>query len=88
MNREHPRRLGFGALAMLAALTTLTVALVAAAGAAGQSGEDADWSTVNGTLDGQRYTPLTQIDGSNVKGLKVAWRFRVAKTLGWNYPSS
>jgi alcohol dehydrogenase (cytochrome c) len=82
MNREHRRRLGFGALATLAALTALAVALVAPTGSAGQSGEDADWPTVNGTLDGQRYSPLTQIDTSNVKGLKVAWRFRVAKTLG------
>ncbi len=87
MNHEHRRRLAFGALATLALLAALSVALVAPGGSAGQSGEDADWPTVNGTLDGQRYSPLTQIDTSNVKGLKVAWRFRVPKTLGSeNYP--
>ncbi len=46
-----------------------------------QSGDDVEWPTVAGTLDGQRYSPLTAIDTSNVTGLKVAWRFRV-KTLG------
>jgi PQQ-dependent dehydrogenase (methanol/ethanol family) len=87
MNREHRGRLAFGAFATLALLTTLSVALVAPAGSARQSGKDADWPTVNGTLDGQRYSPLTQINASNVKGLKVAWRFRVTKTLGSeNYP--
>src|SRR6266446_1090067 len=87
MNRGHRGRLGLAAFATLAALTTLTVALVAPAGSAGQPGEDVDWPTVNGTLDGQRYSPLTQIDRSNVKGLKVAWRFRVKTTLGSeNYP--
>ena len=82
MNRKHRRGLAFGALATLALATTLSVALIAPARSAGQAGEDSEWPTVNGTLDGQRYSPLTQIDTSNVKGLKVAWRFRVAKTLG------
>jgi len=91
MNRLHGRRgwLGPGALSTFAALAALTVVLVApasSAGSAGQSGEDADWSTVGGTLDGQRYSPLTQIDTSNVKGLKVAWRFRVATPGSENYP--
>src|SRR5258708_23828707 len=87
MNREHRGRLGIGAFATLVALTALTVALVAPHASAGQSGEDVDWPTVNGTLDGQRYSPLTQIDAANVKGLKVAWRFRVKTTLGSeNYP--
>jgi len=83
MNREHAswRWLGLGSLSALAALAALTVALVAPAGSAGQSTGDVDWPTVNGTLDGQRYSPLTQIDTTNVKGLKVAWRLRL-KTLG------
>ena len=87
MNCKRRRGLALGALAALAIATTLTVALVAPARSAGQAGEDAEWPTVNGTLDGQRYSPLAQIDTSNVKGLKVAWRFRVPKTLGSeNYP--
>jgi alcohol dehydrogenase (cytochrome c) len=87
MTREHLRSrwLGLGALTTLAALATTAVALLVPAGSAGQ-GEDVEWPTVSGTLDGQRYSPLTQIDTSNVDGLKVAWRFRV-KTLGTeDYP--
>jgi PQQ-dependent dehydrogenase (methanol/ethanol family) len=79
----NPRLIAAAALATLAALT---VALLAPAHSAGQSSEDVEWPTVGGTLDGQRYSPLTKIDVSNVKRLKVAWRFRV-KTLGAeNYP--
>src|SRR5262245_22170665 len=75
-----------GALATLAGLAAIIVVLLAPAGAVGQPSEDVAWSTVNGTLDGKRYSPLDQIDTSNVKGLKVAWRFR-SKTLGSeNYP--
>jgi PQQ-dependent dehydrogenase (methanol/ethanol family) len=71
---------------MLAALAALTVAWATPARSAAQASEDAEWPNANNTLDGQRYSPLTQIDTSNVKGLKVAWRFRV-KTLGAeNYP--
>jgi alcohol dehydrogenase (cytochrome c) len=83
MNRKHGRSvwLGFGALGTLTALAALSVALLAPARSAGQSGENVEWPYTNGTLNGQRYSQLNQIDASNVKGLKVAWRFRV-KTLG------
>jgi alcohol dehydrogenase (cytochrome c) len=88
MTREHARRgwLGLGVVATLVALASLTVAVAAPAGSAGQANEDVGWPNAGNTLDGQRYSPLTQIDTSNVKDLKVAWRFRV-KTLGAeNYP--
>src|SRR5690349_3468697 len=78
--------LGLGALATLAALVAVSIALLEPTRSAAQATEDVDWPHVNGTLDGQRYSPLNQINASNVKGLKVAWRFRV-KTLGAeNYP--
>ena len=36
---------------------------------------DISWPSVEGTaMNGGRYSPLTQIDTSNVKGLKVAWK--------------
>jgi quinoprotein glucose dehydrogenase len=35
-----------------------------------------DWRTWSGGNDGNRYSPLRQIDKSNVKQLKVAWEFR------------
>jgi glucose dehydrogenase len=88
MKRKYATRgrLGFGALATLVAAAALSVALLAPAGSAGQTTNDVGWPNANNTLDGQRYSPLTQVDTSNVKGLTVAWRFRV-KTLGAeNYP--
>jgi quinoprotein glucose dehydrogenase len=39
------------------------------------SGPVAGWSQVGGGADGQRYSPLTQIDRSNVGHLEEAWRF-------------
>jgi len=68
-------------LATVAAVAIAAVASLGTASGHAQSGEDVGWPTVNGTLDGQRYSPLTQIDTSNVKGLKVAWQFR-SKTIG------
>ncbi len=79
MNGIHARR--WVGLGVLGALAALAVVLLVPAGALGQPSEDVGWPNVNGTLDGQRYSPLTQIDTKNVKHLKVAWRFRV-KTLG------
>ncbi len=35
-----------------------------------------DWRTWSGGNDGNRYSPLKQINKSNVKQLKVAWEFR------------
>ncbi|MCW2978041.1 MAG: PQQ-dependent enzyme-like protein [Actinomycetia bacterium] len=89
MNGGPGRRgwLGLRSLATLAALAALGVVVVLApAGSAGRSSGDVEWPTVNGTLDGQRYSPATQIDASNVNGLKVAWRFRVKTPGSENYP--
>ena len=70
-----------------AALAVLGVALPASASAGAQGGKDSDWPSVNGTLDGQRYSPLTQIDATNVNGLKVAWRFRLSDGAWADYPN-
>ncbi|AOA57798.1 glucose/quinate/shikimate family membrane-bound PQQ-dependent dehydrogenase [Acinetobacter larvae] len=37
---------------------------------------DADWPAYGRTQAGQRYSPLTQINDTNVKDLQVAWTFR------------
>lgn len=37
------------------------------------------WSTYNGNLAGQHYSPLRQINQSNVKNLKVAWTFHTGE---------
>jgi glucose dehydrogenase len=35
------------------------------------------WPTFNGDYTGQRYSPLTQIDQSNVRSLAMVWTHRV-----------
>src|SRR4051794_16264735 len=35
-----------------------------------------DWPTYNGDYSGQRYSPLTQIDNTNVHTLSLAWATR------------
>ncbi len=37
---------------------------------------DSDWTDYGRTPEGTRYSPLTQINDSNVKNLKEAWAFR------------
>ena len=36
-----------------------------------------DWLTYNGTLDANRYSPLTQVNTSNVSKLELQWMFTV-----------
>jgi PQQ-dependent dehydrogenase (methanol/ethanol family) len=36
-----------------------------------------EWPTYNGSVSGNRYTPLTQIDKTNVSGLGVKWTFSI-----------
>jgi alcohol dehydrogenase (cytochrome c) len=36
------------------------------------------WPTYNGDYSGRRFSPLTQIQASNVHGLSLAWMFRVS----------
>jgi alcohol dehydrogenase (cytochrome c) len=38
--------------------------------------EPHNWLTYHGTYDGQRFSPLNQINAANVKNLKVAWMFQ------------
>src|SRR5690606_9205583 len=37
--------------------------------------EGADWPAYGGGTSGNRYSPLNQIDTSNVGALEVAWQF-------------
>ena len=71
---------GLAAPAALVAIAAAVAALTIPASSSAQEG-GVGWANVNNTLDGQRYSPLANVNTSNVKGLKVAWRFRV-KTLG------
>ena len=44
--------------------------------------KDADWLVYGGNHEGQRYSPLTQINRGNVKQLRVAWTFDAGETGG------
>ena len=62
------------------AVALASLLLVAAAGvplsaAEPTSGEIADWPFYGGDAGGSRYSPLTQINKSNVTELKVAWEY-------------
>jgi quinoprotein glucose dehydrogenase len=62
----------------VAALASLLV--IAAAGfrpslAGPTAGTTADWAYYGGDAGGSRYSPLTQIDRSNVAQLKIAWEY-------------
>jgi glucose dehydrogenase len=64
----------------------ITAALAALPAAWGQSG--ADWPLYNRDLAGTRYSPLTQINTSNVQNLKQAWTYRLMPPGGIPEPLS
>src|SRR5579875_449662 len=43
---------------------------------------DADWPAYNGSRDGDHFSPLTQINRSNVAELRVAWQFDTGEKGG------
>jgi hypothetical protein len=48
---------------------------------------DADWPTYNRDLAGTRYSPLTQIDTTNVARLVQAWSYRLRPEPGRPVPA-
>src|ERR1700735_5634307 len=45
-------------------------------------GDPADWPMYNRDLGGTRFSPLHQIDASNVGTLKQAWSYNLGKASG------
>ena len=45
------------------------------------SQEPQNWLTYSGTVNGQRYSPLTQITPANVKNLELAWLWQAQSSL-------
>lgn len=78
-----------------ASLLALAVALPATASdrttaddLLGAADNGADWLTTHRTYDGQRYSPLNQINTANVDGLNVAYAIALGGTEGggfWRY---
>jgi alcohol dehydrogenase (cytochrome c) len=53
------------------------VLLVGAVSMQGAVAADISWQSYNGDLTGQRFSPASQINASNVRQLSPAWRFKV-----------
>ncbi len=51
----------------------VSVVLCLACGVA--AGQNSGWTVYNGGADGDHYSPLTQINRTNVNRLKIAWSF-------------
>lgn len=51
-------------------------------------GQDVGWSTFNGNLAAQKYSPLTQITPQNVGNLAVAWRTHTGDVSSGGPPPS
>ena len=64
----------------------IAAALAALPAAWAQGG--ADWPLYNRDLAGTRYSPLTQINTSNVQNLKHAWTYRLMPLGGIPDPAS
>jgi quinoprotein glucose dehydrogenase len=57
-------------------LSVICLALTGAIPAHGQGVEDGEWRAYAGGPDGTRYSPLDQIDRTNVDRLEVAWTWK------------
>src|SRR5579862_5127539 len=57
------------------AIAFLSVVSVIFSSCKNNSEDDAGWRVYGGSAKSQRYSPLTQIDTSNVKQLQVAWTY-------------
>src|SRR3954471_17932421 len=65
--------------------TGLTAVLLAGVAGAGllyaQGGSVAgEWQTYSGDAQGRRYSPLSEINTTNISTLKLAWQYGVAST--------
>jgi glucose dehydrogenase len=64
-------------VALLGGLGWLTVGLSGQSAPTAQpSTKNGEWPHYNADLQGTRFSPLSQIDGSNFNSLRVAWRFK------------
>jgi quinoprotein glucose dehydrogenase len=56
-------------------LATISATLILAMAMAAMAGQDREWPVYGGASENNHYSPLTQINRSNVRQLKVAWSF-------------
>src|SRR5438309_6880852 len=77
------RRVG----SLIAGVTIALVAHVSTAQRNTGRNPDWDWPTYNRDLAGTRYSPLTQIDTTNVSKLTQAWSYRLRPEPGVLVPA-
>ncbi len=95
MYQRHARRpgavaaaVGAGLFAAAAAMPALSAPMTTSDQLLNAAENTADWLTTHRTYDGQRYSPLDQINKSNVADLKVAFTVALGGTEGggfWRY---
>src|SRR5678816_1081792 len=77
-------------LAMVSSASVIAALALCAAGLALQTisrNSGADWPTYNRDLAGTRYSPLTQINTTNVASLKQVWSYRLRPEPGVDVPA-
>ena len=63
---------------ILVSAVLLFTFMLAAPAMAQQGAQNGEWRYYGGDSGSTRYSPLDQIDKTNVKDLKVAWRWKAA----------
>ena len=80
MHSNQPKNVGPpGYLARIATVLTIIISLAALVSQQTTDDRNADWIAYGGNKAGNRYSPLTQINLSNVSLLKVAWEYDASK---------
>ena len=63
-------------------LVLIVITMVASAQSASRGPAPGDWPLYSRTLSGTRYSPLTEINTSNVAKLAPAWSIRLTQPAG------
>jgi len=68
--------------AVLPVVAVVFAVLASTPAGRGQERAREDWPAYGGDPGGSRYSPLAQIDRSNVRNLRVAWTYRTGEDVG------
>ncbi len=78
--------LTWSVLAVLSTAAGLFLVRAALGKESGKEPANVDWATYEATQGATHYTPLTQINKSNVKDLKVAWTYDIGESVSIDNP--
>jgi quinoprotein glucose dehydrogenase len=80
LKTQSAKTLAVAGLLLLMPVTVFSFSALAQSSSA--ESKNRDWPVYGGALEGGHYSPLTQINKSNVKQLQVAWTFDTEETGG------